>query len=99
VPARIILTGVAAGRVRVNGHVAHVGQVVDPARDKVTIDGSPVAAPERESVWLVLHKPGNQVLIQDIKDEIQKQEDNLDDMIGKRNPNKDGLRVTQERTD
>ena len=48
--------------------------------------------------WLALHKPGNQVLLKYLDDEIQKQEDNLDDMIGKRNPNKDGLRVTQERS-
>jgi len=49
--------------------------------------------------WLALHKPGNQVLLKYLDSEIQKQEDNLDDMIGKRNPNKDGIRVTQERTD
>lgn len=49
--------------------------------------------------WLTLHKPGNQVLLKYLDDEIQKQENNLDDMIGKRNPNKSGLRVTQDRTD
>lgn len=49
--------------------------------------------------WLVLHKPGNTVLIQDLKDEIKLQEDNLDDMIGKRNPNKAGLRAVKDRTD
>jgi hypothetical protein len=46
-----------------------------------------------------LHKPGNTVLLQYLDGEIQKQEDNLDDMIGKRNPNKDGMRVTRDRTD
>ncbi len=49
--------------------------------------------------WLALHKPGNTVLLQYLDGEIQKQEDNLDDMIGKRNPNKDGMRVARERTD
>lgn len=50
---------VAAGRVQVNGVVARVGQSVDPARDRITVDGKPIGAPPapREAVWLVLHKP------------------------------------------
>ena len=48
--------------------------------------------------WLTLHKPGNQVLLAKIASKITDMENNLDDMIGKRNPNKAGLRVTQERT-
>jgi pseudouridine synthase len=47
---------IAAGRVRVNGEVAHTGQVVDPERDAITVDGAAVAAP-RETEWLVLNKP------------------------------------------
>ncbi len=47
---------IVAGRVRVNGEPAHTGQVVDPSRDRIEIDGCLLgaAAPER---WLVLHKP------------------------------------------
>jgi 23S rRNA pseudouridine2605 synthase len=48
---------VAAGRVRVNGTVALVGQVVDPARDVLTIDGRTVPPPVTHHTWLVLHKP------------------------------------------
>lgn len=50
---------VAAGRVKVNGRPATVGQSVDPERDVITLDDAPVAAPpaERDAVWLVLHKP------------------------------------------
>jgi 23S rRNA pseudouridine2605 synthase len=48
---------VAAGRVRVNGVVATVGQVVDPARDRITVDGAPVAAPPAVATWYLLHKP------------------------------------------
>ena len=54
---------VAAGRVQVNGRTATVGQSVDPARDTITVDGAPVAAPaaEKDAVWLVLHKPAGVV--------------------------------------
>lgn len=47
---------VAAGRVRVNGSVAQTGQSVDPARDVITVDGTPLAAPTTPT-WFVLHKP------------------------------------------
>lgn len=47
---------VAAGRVRVNGTVARTGQTVDPVRDRITVDGSVVAAPAK-ATWLLLHKP------------------------------------------
>ena len=47
---------VAAGRVTVNGEVAAAGQVVDPARDAIAVDGTPVAAPAPRE-WLVLNKP------------------------------------------
>src|SRR5215213_6259559 len=47
---------IAAGRVRVNGDLAHTGQVVDPSRDTIIVDGQPLAAP-RAAEWLVLNKP------------------------------------------
>ena len=47
---------IAAGRVQVNGEVAHTGQAVDPSRDKIVVDGKPLAAP-RAPEWLVLNKP------------------------------------------
>lgn len=47
---------VAAGRVHINGHVAQIGQSVDPERDKILIDGKPIARPA-QSRWLVLNKP------------------------------------------
>ena len=51
---------VAAGRVMVNGAVATIGQSVNPARDKVTVDGKPVdlaPAAARTATWIVLNKP------------------------------------------
>jgi len=47
---------IAAGRVRVNGEVAHTGQAVDPSRDTIVVDGAPLTAP-RAMEWLVLNKP------------------------------------------
>jgi 23S rRNA pseudouridine2605 synthase len=44
------------GRVTVNGTVATLGQVVDPDRDVIQLDGTAVALQE-ETVWMVLHKP------------------------------------------
>jgi 23S rRNA pseudouridine2605 synthase len=47
---------VEAGRVTVNGTVAVLGQVVDPSRDRIAVDGAPVDAPAAPQ-WFVLHKP------------------------------------------
>jgi 23S rRNA pseudouridine2605 synthase len=49
---------VAAGRVRVNGQVAQIGQSVDPERDRITVDGAEVAPPPASATWIVLNKPG-----------------------------------------
>ena len=48
-------TLIAEGRVRVNGGVAVLGQSVDPAVDKVTLDGQPVRLDQK--LYLVLNKP------------------------------------------
>jgi 23S rRNA pseudouridine2605 synthase len=48
---------IAEGRVTVNGEVAVLGQVVNPEVDVVCVDGTPVQAPAREHVYVVLNKP------------------------------------------
>ena len=48
---------IAAGRVRVNGQVAQLGQSVDPERDRVTVDGEVVRLASGPPVWIALHKP------------------------------------------
>jgi 23S rRNA pseudouridine2605 synthase len=50
-------TMIAAGRVKVNGNVARVGQGIDPAVDHVTLDGRDVPLGDREESWIVFHKP------------------------------------------
>lgn len=47
---------VSAGRVTVNGALAQLGQVVDPNRDKIAVDGT-IVKPPRVEQWLVLNKP------------------------------------------
>ena len=47
---------IAAGRVRVNGETATVGQSADPETDTICVDGVPLTPPERR-VYLMLNKP------------------------------------------
>ena len=50
---------VAAGRVTVNGSVAHIGQTVDPSHDRIDVDGRRIGAvaTRERATWLVLNKP------------------------------------------
>lgn len=45
-----------AGKVKVNGRIASIGDKVDPIRDKVTVRGKTVVA-VKEKVYIMLHKP------------------------------------------
>lgn len=48
---------ILAGRVTVNGAVVtELGTKADPATDKITVDGKPLAAPQRH-LYFLLHKP------------------------------------------
>ena len=47
---------ITAGRVRVNGKIDELGQKADPATDKITVDGKPIAAVET-LIYIALHKP------------------------------------------
>jgi 23S rRNA pseudouridine2605 synthase len=49
---------ISAGRVRVNGQIASLGQKADPASDKISVDGKPLAAPETLT-YVALYKPRN----------------------------------------
>jgi 23S rRNA pseudouridine2605 synthase len=49
---------IQAGRVRVNGQVAKLGQKADASKDKITLDGKPVAT-NVDYVYVALHKPRN----------------------------------------
>ena len=47
---------IAAGKVRVNGAVAALGDRADAARDRITVDGKSLA-PAEEKVYIMLNKP------------------------------------------
>lgn len=47
---------ITAGRVRVNGQIATLGQKADPAIDKISVDGKPIAAAE-SLTYIALNKP------------------------------------------
>lgn len=47
---------IAAGKVKVNGRVAKIGDKVDPKHDKVTVHGKPIQ-PETELYYVMLYKP------------------------------------------
>src|SRR3990170_7271440 len=47
---------VAAGRVTVNGNVASLGDSADPGRDRIEVDGRPLAAASAP-LYLAVHKP------------------------------------------
>lgn len=49
---------ISAGRVRVNGQIASLGGKADPHVDRITVDGKPIAAPERLT-YIALYKPRN----------------------------------------
>ncbi len=61
---------IAAGRVRVNGVVAALGQKADPAEDRVTLDDKPIAAPEKLT-YIAMYKPRN--VISSVDDEVGRQ--------------------------
>ncbi len=49
---------ITAGRVRVNGKIAQLGQKADPKTDSISVDGKPIAAAET-LIYIALHKPRN----------------------------------------
>lgn len=45
------------GRVRVNGKIATLGNIIDPARDKVSVDQDTVSKTAKRYTYLLLNKP------------------------------------------
>lgn len=61
---------ISAGRVRVNGQVAILGQRADPAVDAISLDGQPIPKPEKLT-YIALYKPRK--VISSAEDEIGRQ--------------------------
>lgn len=47
---------IIAGRVKVNGHTASIGDKVDPVRDKIVVGGKRVVR-NKNKMYIMLHKP------------------------------------------
>lgn len=47
---------ISAGKVKVNGRVAQIGDTVDPVRDKITVSGKRVVR-NKTKMYIMLHKP------------------------------------------
>lgn len=60
---------IAEGKVRVNGRIAHIGDKVDPKRDKVSVRGKNVVA-NNEKIYIMLHKPRG--FVTTVKDELNR---------------------------
>ena len=57
---------ISAGKVKVNGHIAHLGDKIDSKRDKVTIGGKRITS-QNNRVYIMLNKPRGYVTT--LKDE------------------------------
>lgn len=54
---------ISEGRVSVNGRaVMELGEKIDPARDKVAVNGRPVKAEEERPVYILMNKPAGRVV-------------------------------------
>lgn len=60
---------IADGKVRVNGRIAHIGDKVDPKRDKVSVRGKNIVA-TNEKIYIMLHKPRG--FVTTVKDELNR---------------------------
>src|SRR3989338_289323 len=49
------------GRVKVNGKLAALGQTIDPAKDKITVEGRSVTKVKPQQVTIALYKPAGVV--------------------------------------
>jgi len=71
-------TIIEAGRVRVNGYIAVLGQKADPFKDKISVDGKPIAAAE-QLTYIALYKPRN--VLSTVEAEVGDQRQTVRDLI------------------
>ncbi|MBR4910622.1 MAG: rRNA pseudouridine synthase [Clostridia bacterium] len=67
---------IAAGKVKINGRIAVIGDKVDPKRDKVTVSGKRAAAQSKKT-YIMLNKPRGYVTT--LKDEYDRK--NVSDLV------------------
>lgn len=60
---------IVAGKVKVNGRIAELGQKIDPKKDRVTVNGKPVVG-SGNKIYIMLYKPRGYVTT--LKDELNR---------------------------
>jgi pseudouridine synthase len=70
---------IAAGRVRVNGRTARLGDKADPLTDRIEVDGQLLDSLSDELVYLKLHKPRG--VISSLEDELEASRQTVRDLI------------------
>lgn len=72
-------TLIAAGRVTVNGGVAQLGDKADPLRDRIALDGAPIAVPTGGPIYVALNKPRG--VISSLEDELEQGRTTVRDLV------------------
>lgn len=68
---------IRAGRVRINGRVARLGEKADPERDKIEVDGQPLHL--EKSIYIMLNKPRN--VLSSTEDELDEGRQTVRDLV------------------
>ena len=70
---------IAAGRVRINGRVARLGDKADPQSDRIEVDGQPVDFSIQQQIYIKLNKPRG--VISSLEDEMGEDRPIVRDLI------------------
>lgn len=70
---------IAAGRVRINGRVAKLGDKANPQIDAIEVDGNPLSVGQEEYTYIVLNKPRG--VISSLEDELQLERTTVRDLV------------------
>ena len=72
-------TVIAAGRVKVNGRLAKLGDKADPAVDQIEVDGHALRLPSEKNIYIMLNKPRG--VISSLEDELDQNRETVRDLV------------------
>ena len=70
---------ISAGRVKVNGRIARLGQKADPATDRIEVDGKLLDLNQDAHIYIALHKPKG--VLSSLVDEMEEGRTTVRDLI------------------
>lgn len=70
---------ISAGRVKVNGRLAHLGQKADPTTDTIEVDGKKLDLAQDAAIYIALHKPKG--VLSSLEDEMEEGRTTVRDLI------------------